>query len=86
MEGAALRDSRQYDLLIAQSWHTAIFVLKGYAGELKGKSLSDFLSSERKQRPANTSAQAISFFHALKAKGLPIEITRTPRKVRKPVE
>ena len=73
MEGAALAAKREYDLAIATAWHTAVFGLQGYAGKLKGKKLSDFLSEQK--RPTRH-AQAIAFFHSLKARGVPVSITR----------
>lgn len=79
MEGAALRQEREYDRAIAQAWHTAIFALNGYGGKLKGKSLSDFLISQDKPKPSKA-AQAAAFFHAMKAAGLPVTITRVERK------
>lgn len=75
MEAAALRREREYDLAIAQAWHTAIFALNGYAGKLKGKSLSDFLIGQDKPQ-VSKAAQAVAFFHSLKARGFPVEITR----------
>lgn len=75
MEGAALAAKREYDLAIATAWHTAVFGLQGYAGKLKGKKLSDFLSDHSDKQPTKH-AQAIAFFHSLKARGVPVEITR----------
>ncbi len=75
MEGAALAAKRQNDLGIATAWHTAMFALAGYGGKLKGKTLADFLS--RDESPwAKKNAEAVAFFHKLKAKGVPVEITR----------
>lgn len=74
MEGMARAASRQADLAIVNAWHTAIFVLNGYAGKLKGKSLSDFLSGDRVQaKRRSTYADAHAFFGRLKAEGFPIE-------------
>jgi hypothetical protein len=79
MEGMARAAMKQVDLAIITAWHTAIFGLSGYAGKLKGKSLSDFLPSASKQ-PANDRrlkhAEAIAFFHSLKARGVPVDISR----------
>lgn len=67
--------SRNVDLAMVTAWHTAVFGLNGYAGKLQGKKLSDFLGAE--QPKANTKhAQAIAFFHSLKARGVSVEITR----------
>lgn len=74
----ARRATRGFDLAIVNAWHTAIFALSGYSGKLKGKSLSDFLSSDAK--PVNASrknhAQGIAFFHRLQARGVDVKITR----------
>lgn len=75
MEGAALRQEREYDLAITTAWHTAIFALNGYGGKLKNKSLADYLISQEKPQ-ANSTAKAIAFFHSLKARGYPVDITR----------
>lgn len=71
MEGAALAAKRQFDLATFTAWHTAVFALSGYAGKLKD--LSAYLVREP-AKPNN--AQAIAFFHNLKAQGVPVEITR----------
>jgi hypothetical protein len=75
MEGAVLRRQREFDLAVFVSWHTAVFALNGYAGKLKDKRLSDFLSS-RDPQPQSNAAQAVSFFHRMKAAGLPVTIER----------
>lgn len=75
MQGAALKAKDKYDLAIVVAWHTASFALGGYSGKLKGKSLSDFLS-EGEPRHSPKHAEAISFFHKLKARGVPVEISR----------
>lgn len=79
MEGAALRQEREYNLAISQAWHTAIFALNGYAGKLKGKSLSDYQVGKERPKQSST-ARAIAFFHAMKSAGFPVTITRVPRK------
>lgn len=76
MEGMARAATRQVDLAIVTAWHTAIFGLSGYAGNLKGKHLSDFLTAQPKSDRRLKHAEAIAFFHRLKAKGVPVEITR----------
>jgi hypothetical protein len=75
MEAAALAAKREYDLAITQAWHTAIFALNGYAGQLKGKNLSSYLSSGSVERKSDAAA-AVAFFHALKVRGMPVEIKR----------
>lgn len=79
MEGAALAAKRAYDLAISQAWHTAIFALNGYAGKLKGKSLSDYLS-ERTAPRRSKFADASAFFGRLKAAGVRVDVSRTPRR------
>jgi len=73
--------TRSADLAIVNAWHTARFVLNGYAdkGRLAGQhNLSDLLSGQQSEaEPALQNAQAIHFFHQMKARGFPIEITRT---------
>ena len=77
MEGMARAASRNVDLATVTAWQTAVFGLNGYAGKLKGKSLSDFLSSTRSADAQKSKhAQAIHFFHSLQARGVPVEITR----------
>lgn len=78
MEGAKLRAEREYDRTVSLAWNTAMFGLKGYGGQLKGKSLSDYLISQDKPK-RSAAASAIAFFHAMKAAGLPIEITKVER-------
>jgi hypothetical protein len=75
MEGAALKQEREYDLTITQAWHTAMFALNGYGGKLKGRTLADFLIGKERPKPSKA-AQAVAFFHSLKARGIPVEITR----------
>lgn len=54
-----------------------MFVLGGYSGKLKGKSLSDYLINKPAER--SKAEEALAFFRAMKAKGLPVEITRVER-------
>jgi hypothetical protein len=74
MEGMVRAANRQVDLAIINAWHTAGFGLSMYAGKLQGKKLSDFLTSAPADRSKD--AEAIAFFHSLKARGIPVEITR----------
>jgi hypothetical protein len=78
MEGAVERGRKRLDIAIFTAWHTAMFALKGYSGKLAGKSLSDYLSDSPKPRDDQRmqDARAIHFFQSLKARGVPIEITR----------
>jgi hypothetical protein len=80
MEGMARAANRNIDLAILGAWHTAMFGLSGYAGKLKGKKLSDFLTSAPSPSDQDDhrmqSAKAIHFFHQMKARGFPVEITR----------
>jgi hypothetical protein len=82
MEGMARAATRQVDLCVVTAWHTATFTLGMYAGspQLKGKTLSDFLSSKHEPRATDhreMNARAIHFFNSLKARGVPVDITRT---------
>jgi hypothetical protein len=74
MQGAALRTERAHNLAMTQAWNTAMFALNGYGGKLKDKTLSDYLIGEKPRQPK--AAQALAFFHRLKAAGLPVEIKR----------
>jgi hypothetical protein len=74
MEGAALAETKRFDLAVVTAWHTAVFALNGYSGKLKGKSLSDYLSGEKQEAP--TWAKAHAFFSGLKSKGLDVKIER----------
>lgn len=77
MEGAALRQKRELDMATFGAWHTAIFALNGYAGKLKGKSLSDFLSAKPETNNQSVqNARGIAFFHRLQAEGIPVKITK----------
>lgn len=79
MEGAALKQEREYDLAITQAWNTAIFALNGYGGKLKNKSLSDYLIGKEKPK-RSTVASAVAFFHSMRSAGFPVEITRLEKK------
>jgi hypothetical protein len=62
------------DLLLA--WHTGAFAVAAFAGKLKP--FKEYLAdAETGDNRRLQHAQAIAFFHRLKAKGLPVEITRT---------
>lgn len=74
---AALRGRRKADKLRAKSnllnaYHSGAFAGAAFNGQLKP---FEHYAREPDQRIKN--AHAISFFHGLKAKGLPVEITRT---------
>lgn len=75
MEGAALAEKKRLDIAIVTAWHTAMFALAGYGGKLKGKKLSDYLGNPE-QPKQSSHAQAIAFFHRLKARGVPVDISR----------
>jgi hypothetical protein len=74
MQGAALREERAHNLAMTQAWNTAMIALNGYAGKLKNKTVADYLIGEKPQQ--SKAAQALAFFHRLKAAGLPVEIKR----------
>lgn len=78
MEGAAAKETKQYNLALFTAWHAARFALNGYAnkGKLAGsKSLADIMFKDNEQ-PSSNYAQALAFFHGLKARGFPVNITR----------
>jgi hypothetical protein len=76
MEGLAHAATRQLDLCIVNAWHTAVFALNGYGGKLKP--LADFLSNKPEPEGDDRlqNAKIIHFFQALKARGVPIDISR----------
>lgn len=76
MEGAALRAEQQYDLLISQEWHGARFNALAQGGKLR--SLSSYIG--KKPGKKAIAPGALAFFHKMKAAGLPVTITRVPRK------
>lgn len=77
MEGMVQAANREIDLSITTAWHTAIFIQLADANQLRGKKLSDFLTSAQGQANGRSrAAEAIAFFHGLKARGVPVEITR----------
>ena len=79
MEGAAIRERNGLNVALFMAWHAARFVLNGYGnkGKLAGhKSLSDIMFKDEEQQAPKASS-AIAFFHNLKARGFPVEITRT---------
>jgi hypothetical protein len=70
---------REHELAISTAWHTAVFALSGYGGKLKD--LAAYLGSVNgqdgkadEQRVSN--ARLIHFFHTLKARGVPVDISR----------
>lgn len=77
MEGAQLKLEREYDLAIAQAWHMAEFNARKKVNKLRG--LSEYIG-KRAGGKKSSAAQAIAFFHAMKAAGLPVTITRVERK------
>lgn len=60
------------DLLIA--YHTGAFAGAAFAGKLKP--FDQYVSDGAQERPLQH-AHAIAFFHRMKARGFPVEITRT---------
>lgn len=80
MEGAALAARKHLDTALFTAWHTALFALNGWADKGKlagGKSLADLMDhSPKPEGAALKHAQGIAFFHRLKAKGVPMTITR----------
>lgn len=76
MQGAVLRQEREYDLVIAQGWHAARFNALAQTGKLRG--LATYIG-KRASGKRSQAADALAFFHSMKAKGFPVEITRVPR-------
>lgn len=79
---AALRGRRNADKLRAKrdlltAYHTGAFAGLAFGGKLKP--FSEYAGDEDHPDDARRleHAQAIAFFHRLKAKGLPVEISRT---------
>jgi hypothetical protein len=68
----ANKAAAERDLLLA--WHTGAFTGAAFNGNLK--SFDHYSKPQTDGRPLQH-AQAIAFFHRLKAKGVPVEITRT---------
>lgn len=79
MEGAALRQEREYDLAITQAWNTAMFAINGYGGKLKDKTLADYLINKPPKKQSS-SAAAVAFFHSMKSAGFDVKIERVERK------
>ncbi len=76
---AALRGRRNADKLRAKrdlllAYHSGAFAGAAFNGKLKP--FAEY-AQEKDDGPRLKRARAISFFHALKAKGVPVEITRT---------
>ena len=79
MEGMAHAAKRQFDLAISTAWHTAVFALSGYSGKLNEltadhDSMTGQDGKADQQRVNN--ARLIHFFHTLKARGVPVDISR----------
>jgi hypothetical protein len=70
MEGAARQVQRQMDLAIVGAWHSEAF-----ARTKRLNKLSSYLGQDR---PSSTSnhAKALAFFHSLKARGVPVKISK----------
>jgi hypothetical protein len=71
MEGMARAAKRESEMALFTAWHTAVFALTGYGGKLK--SFTEYL--DRPER-STKHAEAIAFFHSLKARGVPVDISR----------
>jgi hypothetical protein len=73
MEGAAEGKKRQADLAFWTAWHVEAFA------RMEGRAFKNALDdrfANKTTTAANNHAQAIAFFHRLKARGVPVEITR----------
>lgn len=74
MEGAAERKKEQVDLAFFQAWHTEAFARM--EGRDFKNALSKHFSREDGGSKAVRHAEAIAFFHRLKARGVGVSITR----------
>jgi hypothetical protein len=70
MEGAARQVQRQMDLAIVGAWHSEAF-----ARTKRLNKLSSYLSKDQPS-PRSNHAQALAFFHGLKARGVPVKISK----------
>lgn len=73
MEGFAEGEKRRLDRAFWQAWHAGIFAQMGEKG-LKQAFKERF--ADETTTATNNHAQAIAFFHRLKAQGVPVSITR----------
>jgi len=70
MEGAARHAQKQMDLAIVGAWHNEAF-----ARTKRLNKLSSYLGNERPSGKSNH-AKALAFFHGLKARGVPVKISK----------
>jgi hypothetical protein len=73
MEGSVRAAERAYDLAISQAWHTEAFA------RMKGSDFKHALKRALNRKPRSAAADALAFFHGLRAKGVPVKIYKTPR-------
>ena len=75
MEGAAKAEKKRFDLAFWGAWHTEAFARM--EGRHFKRALADhFDRPELVTSDAVKNAQGIAFFHRLKARGVPVSITR----------
>lgn len=70
MEGFALRHKEMLDLAFWQAWHTEAFA------RMDGRAFKNAMENRFAEKAPTNHAQAIAFFHRLKARGVPVNITR----------
>jgi hypothetical protein len=71
MEGAAQAAKSRLDLAFWQAWHTEAFA------KMKPKDFKAALKNHfAEKKPASKHAQGIAYFHRLKARGLPVAISK----------
>jgi hypothetical protein len=74
MEGAALAEKKRFDLSFWQAWHTEAFA------RMEGRdfkaALRKHFERDEKSDVRIKNAEAIAFFHRIKARGVPVDITR----------
>jgi len=76
LQGRRNADKYEAERQLRMAWHIGAFSGAAFGGKLKS------FQHYRRQMDSDgksPAAQAIGFFHALKAKGVPIKIERVPR-------
>lgn len=73
MEGAVKAATQRLDLAFWQAWHTEAFA------RMEGRAFKTAIEdrfADKSDAASNNHAQAIAYFHRLKARGVPVDITR----------
>lgn len=77
MEGAALAEKKALDRAYWQAWHAV--ALQDWMKPHEFKSALKKYLGASDSRQSSQASRALAFFHAMKARGVPVEITRTTR-------